>query len=213
VITGNTRLGSENEVFPFACIGGDPQDLRHNGEATTLIIGNKNIFREHVTVNRGTVHGGGSTVIGNNNLIMAYSHIAHDCIIGDRVVIANNGTLAGHVEVYDYAVFGGGVQVASFMRIGESAMLAAGAMVDRDVPPFSMVAGDRAKLQGTNRVGMIRREFSSDVRLEIKQIIKQLIRKDELKKIVMEYSDRTDVSKESLRLIEFLSSASRGVVR
>jgi UDP-N-acetylglucosamine acyltransferase len=214
VITGPAKFGDSNEFFSFSCIGGAPQDLRHKGEPTTLNAGDRNVFREYVTVSRGTVHGGGVTEIGSDNLIMAYRHIAHDCIIGNRVVMANNATLAGHVKVDDFAVFGGMVAVASFIRIGESAMLAAGSMVDRNVPPFSMVAGNRAVLQGTNRVGLMRRGFDSAARLQIKQILKRLKRKDDsLQQTIETYRNLDNLCPESARLIDFLSQVTRGITR
>ncbi len=213
VISGPSFFGDDNEIFPFAVIGEAPQDLRHKGEPTSLKVGNRNIFREHVTVSRGTIHGGAVTVIGDENMVMAYSHIAHDCIIGNRVVMANNATLAGHVEVQDFAVFGGSVSVGSFLRIGESAMLGAGSMIDRDVAPFSMVAGDRAALQGINSVGMTRRGFDSAERLIIKRIVKMLKRKEPLQNIINEFSYESDSLKPMVRLIEFLQTASRGITR
>ncbi|MBN2525675.1 MAG: acyl-ACP--UDP-N-acetylglucosamine O-acyltransferase [Deltaproteobacteria bacterium] len=214
VVMGPTLLGDGNEVHPFACIGGAPQDLRHRGEPTELVIGHRNSFREHVTVGRGTVHGGGRTVIGDDNLVMAYCHIAHDCIIGNRVVMANGATLAGHVQVQDFAVFGGMVAVASFVRIGESAMLAAGAMLEKDVPPFAMVAGNRAVLKGVNRVGIARRDFSGAARLEIKRIIRALKKRETPLSNIMESFRNSGIkTPEALRLFAFLEQLPRGVTR
>lgn len=214
VITGPTQMGDDNEVYPFACIGGAPQDLRHRGEATRLAIGNGNCFREHVTVGRGTVHGGSETRLGNDNLVMAYCHIAHDCQIGNNVVMANNATLAGHVQVQDFAVFGGMVAVASFVRIGESAMLAAGSMIERDVAPFAMVAGDRAVIKGVNRVGISRRGFSKEARIQIKQIIKLLkSTHDSLSHIIAEFAAFNNLSPEAGRLLLFLQQKERGLTR
>ena len=214
VVTGPTVMGANNVVFPFACVGGAPQDLRHRGEATMLRIGDGNTFREHVTISRGTVHGGGETIIGNDNLFMAYCHIAHDCILGNRIVMANGATLAGHVTVQDYAVFGGMVAVASFVRIGESAMLAAGAMLEKDVPPFSMVAGNRASLRGVNRVGIARRKFSAAAQLEIKRVIRMLKKKSEPLAILhQEFQKMTMQTPEGARLQAFLAQLPRGVTR
>ncbi|MBN2344216.1 MAG: acyl-ACP--UDP-N-acetylglucosamine O-acyltransferase [Deltaproteobacteria bacterium] len=214
VVTGPTRMGNENEVYSFACIGGAPQDLRHRGEATELIVGDGNAFREHVTVGRGTVHGGGKTVIGNDNLIMAYCHIAHDCIIGNNVVMANNATLAGHVQVQDFAVFGGMVAVASFVRIGESAMLAAGSLLEKDVPPYAMVAGDRAVLKGVNRVGISRRGFSDSAKRDIKMIIKALkYSRTSLAEIIESVENTGPLSMEAERLIAFLRERQRSITR
>jgi UDP-N-acetylglucosamine acyltransferase len=214
VITGPSVFGSGNEFHPFSCVGGAPQDLRHRGEPTRLEAGDGNVFREHVTVNRGTVHGGGVTRIGSFNLFMAYCHVAHDCIIGDRVVMANNATLAGHVTVQDHAVFGGMVAVASFLRIGESAMLAAGSMLERDVPPFAMVGGNRARLCGVNRVGLRRRGFGPTALHQIKQIIMRL--RDEsipVEDIIADVSGIPGLTGEATRLLSFLSTAKRGLTR
>jgi UDP-N-acetylglucosamine acyltransferase len=228
VIDGPTEMGPFNEVCSFACIGGNPQDLRHRGEPTTLAVGEGNIFREHVTVNRGTVHGGGRTIIGDFNLFMAYSHVAHDCMVGNRAVLANHVTLAGHVVVGDYAVFGGMAAVGTFLRIGESSMTAASAMVERDVPPFCIVAGDRAELRAVNRVGLLRREFSDVAKRQIKTVFRAL--KDpsvHLKDIpglfrsgrLKSTPGAGDKGMEDLsspeieRLLVFLETATRGVAR
>lgn len=214
VISGPTIVGDNNEIYSFACLGGAPQDLRHRGEATLLQIGDGNCFREHVTVGRGTVHGGGVTLIGNQNLVMAYSHIAHDCIIGNNVVMANNATLAGHVQVEDFAVFGGMVAIASFVRIGESAMLAAGSMIEKDVMPFAMVGGDRATLKGVNRVGIGRRGFGDQAKREIKQIIKTLKnRQQSLQSLLGDLQAAGQLTDESKRLLVFLTAAQRGLTR
>ncbi len=228
VIDGPTEMGPSNEVCSFACLGGAPQDLRHRGEATKLVIGEGNIFREHVTVNRGTVHGGGITVIGDFNLFMAYSHAAHDCRIGNRAVLANHATLAGHVQVGDFAVFGGMAAVGTFLRIGESSMTAASAMVERDVPPFCTVGGDRARLRAVNRVGLARREFSEVAKRQIKAVFRALknpsIHLNEISLLfrsglltvpsrTVSEADGLSPSPEVERLLAFLNSATRGVVR
>jgi UDP-N-acetylglucosamine acyltransferase len=207
-------MGEGNEVFPFACVGGAPQDLRHRGEATELRIGARNTFREHVTVGRGTVHGGGRTVIGDDNLVMAYCHVAHDCILGNRIVMANGATLAGHVQVDDYAVFGGMVAAASFVHIGESAMVAAGAMLEKDVIPFSMVSGNRATLRGVNRVGIARRQFSEMARKEIKSVIRALKnRTTPLSQLMSEFTAMNFQTDEAHRLLAFLDCLPRGMTR
>ena len=214
VLEGPTVMGNDNEVYPFACIGGAPQDLRHNGESTRLQIGDGNIFREHVTVSRGTVHGGGVTQIGNSNMVMAYCHVAHDCILGDNIVMANHATLAGHVEVEDHAVFGGMVAVGTFLRIGESAMLAAGAMVEKDIPSFCIVAGDRARLRAVNRVGLERRDFSKESRRQIKKIFIALKQTSlSIETIVSEFRDNPSLTVEAGRMLVFLEKAERGVIR
>ncbi|MDJ0762164.1 MAG: acyl-ACP--UDP-N-acetylglucosamine O-acyltransferase [Myxococcota bacterium] len=214
VVQGPAMLGQNNIVHSFASIGGPPQDLRYRGEKTLLTIGDGNEFREHVTINRGTVHGGGITAIGNDNLLMAYCHVAHDCSIGDRVIMANHATLAGHAVVQDFAVFGGMVAVGTFLRIGESAMLAAGAMVERDVPPFCIVSGDRARLRAVNRVGLDRRGVQPAARTQIRDIIKSL--KDRgrpISQIVQTFSAIDALAPESRRLIGFIETAPRGLTR
>jgi len=156
VIRSGARLGIENVVHPFAVLGGDPQDRRHAGEPTLLVIGDRNVFREHVTAHRGTAHGGGVTRVGSDGLFMVGVHIAHDVVVGDSVTMANNTLLGGHVAIGDHVVTGGQVAIAPFVRIGARAFLAGGAMVERDVPPFVVAAGDRARVRGLNKVGLRR---------------------------------------------------------
>lgn len=214
VVSGPTVMGADNKVHSFACLGGPPQDLRYRGEETLLVIGNGNTFREHVTVNRGTVHGGGVTTIGDENLLMAYCHVAHDCTLGNHNILANLATLAGHGTVEDHVVFGGMVAVGAFLRIGESAMLAAGSMVDREVPPFCLVSGDRASLKGVNRVGLVRRGFSSETRRQIREVSRALRdRGRPLRQIISEFESRDDLSAEAGRMLSFLKNVSRGLTR
>ncbi len=214
VVQGPSIFGAENVIHSFACIGGPPQDLRYRGETTSLVVGSYNEFREHVTVNRGTVHGGGVTTIGDNNLLMAYSHVAHDCTLGNRVVMANHATLAGHVVVDDYVVFGGMVAVGAFLRIGESAMLAAGAMVEREAPPFCTVAGDRARLCSVNRVGLDRRGIRGEARTQIREICRALRdRGYPLSKIISDFECREELTSEAHRMLDFLQKVTRGIAR
>ena len=156
MVRRGTRAGVNNVVHPFAVLGGEPQDRRHAGEDTTLEIGDSNVFREHVTVHRGTAHGGGVTRIGSHGLFMVGAHVAHDCQLGDAVILANATLLGGHVTLGDHVVTGGGVAFAPFVRVGERAFLAGGAMVERDVPPFVIAAGDRARVRALNKVGLRR---------------------------------------------------------
>jgi UDP-N-acetylglucosamine acyltransferase len=168
MIRRGTSLGVNNVVHPFAVLGGEPQDRRHAGEPTTLSIGSGNVFREHVTVHRGTTHGGGVTRVGSDGLFMVGTHVAHDCQLGDAVILANATLLGGHVTLGDRVVTGGGVALAPFIRVGERAFLAGGAMVERDVPPFVIAAGDRARVRALNKVGLRRSGVSeaSIARLE-----------------------------------------------
>ena len=156
MVRRGTSLGVNNVVHPFAVLGGEPQDRRHAGEATSLEIGDGNVFREHVTVHTGTAHGGGVTRIGSHGLFMVSAHIAHDCQLGDAVILANATLLGGHVTLGSRVVTGGGVALAPFIRVGERAFLAGGAMVERDVPPFVIAAGDRARVRALNKVGLRR---------------------------------------------------------
>ena len=162
VIGGHTTIGEKTRVFPFASLGLPPQDLKYKGEPTRLVIGKNNVIREHVTMNPGTAGGGGLTEVGSNGLFMVGVHIAHDCHVGDHVVMANNATLGGHVHVGDFAVFGGLCAVHQYVRIGRYAMIGGMSGVENDVIPFGSVMGDRARLSGLNLVGLKRRGFSRD---------------------------------------------------
>jgi UDP-N-acetylglucosamine acyltransferase len=162
VIAGRTAIGDGTRIFPFASIGHQPQDLKYKGEESRLAIGRNNVIREQVTINPGTEGGGMVTRIGDNCLFMVGVHVAHDCIIGNGVIMANNATLAGHVKVGDFAVFGGLSAVHQFVRIGQYAMVGGVTGVERDVIPYGSVLGDRARLSGLNIVGLQRRGFSRD---------------------------------------------------
>ena len=162
VVTGNTTVGADTRIFPFASIGHISQDLKYDGEDVSLEIGTRNTIREHVTMNPGTDQGGGVTRIGDDNLFMVGVHVAHDCIVGNNVIMANNATLGGHVTVADYAILGGLVGVHQFARIGAHSFVGAGSLVTEDVIPFGMVSGNRAVLGGLNLVGLKRRNFERD---------------------------------------------------
>lgn len=160
VIQGPARIGRDNRFHSFCVIGGDPQDMKYGGERTGLEIGDRNVFREYVTVSRGTVQDAGVTRIGSDNLIMASAHVAHDCRIGDHVVMANNATLAGHVVIEDWVILGGLTGVHQFCRIGKHAFIGMGSLINADVPPYVMVAGHYARPRGINSEGLKRRGFS-----------------------------------------------------
>lgn len=155
-VLGPARLGAHNTVYPCATLGAPPQDRTYRGEPTLLSIGDNNVFREGTTVHRGTVKGAGRTCIGSDGLFMANAHVAHDCSLGDRVVITTGAVLGGHVVVGDGATLGGQVAIAPFVRIGRLSFVAGGACVERDVPPFLTAAGDRARIRAYNRVGLVR---------------------------------------------------------
>ncbi len=178
-VLGPCELGERNEVFPFAVIGAAPQDRGYHGEPTTLVMGDDNVVREHVTVHRGTTKQEGVTRIGNHTMLMVGAHVAHDSVIEDHVTLTNGTMLGGHVHVGAWAITGGAVAVAPFVRIGESAFLAGGAMVERDVPPFMMAAGDRATIRAVNRVGLVRRAVPEASRVAIKRAFRMLYRSGE----------------------------------
>ena len=173
-ITGNTIIGSGNKFYPFASIGNDPQDLKYNGEDTKLIIGNNNKFREYVTVNPGTVGGGGSTKIGDNCLFMISSHVAHDCMVGNNVIIANNVPLGGHVIIDDNVVIGGNSAVQQFTRIGKMAMIGGMTGVLNDVIPYGLSTGNRNILKGLNLIGLRRAKFENKIIMELSEAYKKI---------------------------------------
>lgn len=162
VISGNTTIGEETEIFPFASIGSPPQDLKYAGEDTKLVIGARNKIREHVTMNPGTVQADSMTKVGDDGLFMTGAHVAHDCVVGDRVIMANNATLGGHVTVGDHAIIGGLAAVHQFIRIGNHAIIGGMSGVESDVIPYGRVKGERAFLAGLNLIGLERRGFTKD---------------------------------------------------
>ena len=177
-IVGNTSIGSENEIFSFASIGTPPQDLKYKGEKNSLVIGNNNKFREYVNINPGTEQGGGITKIGNNNLLMVYCHVAHDCNISDNIVLANNVQVGGHVLIQDNAIVGGSCAIHQFSRIGESSMIGGMTGVLSDVIPFGLSLGNRNNLVGLNLIGLRRAKISNE-NIKIMQHAYQIIFKSE----------------------------------
>ena len=173
-ISGQTSIGIENKIYPFASIGNDPQDLKFNGEKTKLIIGEKNTIREYVTINPGTIGGGGETKIGNNCLFMISSHVAHDCLVGDNVIIANNVPLGGHAIIEDNVVIGGNSAVQQFTRIGKMAMIGGMTGVLHDVIPYGLSTGNRNSLQGLNLIGLRRAKFENKEILELSEAYKKI---------------------------------------
>ncbi len=213
-IQGITEIGKNNKIYPFASIGSDPQDLKYNEEPTKLIIGDNNIFREFVTINRGTVGGKGITKIGNNNLFMAYSHVAHDCEVKNYVILANNATLAGHITVENYAIIGGLSAVHQFCKIGEYAMIAGKTGVAKDIPPFMLASGQRAKLYGPNLIGLRRHGFSEERIKIIRKVYNLLFKRKEgfretCEMLEKEYSDNEDV----MKILNFIKNSERGVTK
>jgi len=161
VIKGPTTIGENNHIFQFASIGDDPQDKKYHGEQTRLVVGNGNTIREYCTINRGTIQDQGITRVGDDNWLMAYTHIAHDCVVGDHTIFANNASIAGHVHVGDYAILGGFTGVHQFYRVGAHSITGAGSIVKQDVPPFVMASGNPAKPYGLNVEGLKRRGFAA----------------------------------------------------
>lgn len=216
VLDGHTTIGEYNEIFPFASVGTVPQDLKYKGEPTLLLIGDRNKIRECATLQPGTVQGGGKTVVGNNNLFMAYTHVAHDCIIGNDNIFANSVQLSGHVEIHNGVVVGGISGIHQFCRIGDMAMIAAGSIVVQDVPNFCVAQGDRATLRGMNVVGMRRKGLGATDLAVLKSVYKQFFFSP-LPTVAetMEACRQRSLldNPHALRMAEFIQSARRGVVR
>ena len=179
-ITGNTKIGTNNKIYPFASIGNDPQDLKFKGEKTLLEIGDNNKIREYVTINPGTEGGGGKTKVGNNCLFMVSSHIAHDCIVGDNVILANNVPLGGHAHVDDNAIIGGNSAVQQFTRVGKFAMIGGMCGVVRDVIPYGIAHGNRSILQGLNLIGLRRKNIPNKEILSLSEAYKILFKNENL---------------------------------
>ncbi len=214
VITGRTRIGPGNRIFQFASVGEIPQDRKYGGEPTATLIGANNVIREYVTIHAGTVQDRGTTTIGDRNLLLAYTHIAHDCVIGNDTTFSNNAQLAGHIVVGDYAVLGGFVGIHQFCRIGAHAMIAAGSIVRQDVPPFMTVSGYPARPHGTNSEGLRRRGFAASDIAAIRQAYKTLYRQqlslDEARKAITAAAAKAPVL---TALSEFLETPGRGIIR
>ena len=174
----NTTIGSGNTLYPFSVIGADPQDKKYNGESTTLEIGDNNEIREHVTIHRGTGNGGGQTIVGNDNLFMVGSHVAHDCMVGNEIILANQVMLAGHVQVEDAAVIGGGTGVNQFSAIGRCSYVGGLARITKDVPPYMIVEGTPAEVRAVNVVAMARRGYTEDHIEATKEAFKRLFREN-----------------------------------
>jgi UDP-N-acetylglucosamine acyltransferase len=211
-VSKGTRLGEQVKIFPHAVIGSDPQDLKFAGEDTTLEIGNRTVIREFVTINRGTkAHF--KTVVGSDCFIMAYSHIAHDCIVGNHCILANCATLAGHVTIEDWVIIGGLVPIHQFVKIGCHAMLGGGRRVPKDVPPYLTAAGDPLKPVDINKIGLSRRGFSEEQISNLKKAFKTLFRsKTDMKRSLEELDSLGDLGPEVEHLKEFIRTSERGVI-
>jgi UDP-N-acetylglucosamine acyltransferase len=214
VVNGPAKIGKNNKIFQFASLGEDPQDKKYNGERTWLEIGERNTFREFCTVNRGTVQGSGVTRIGNDNLLMSYSHVGHDCTLGDNIVMANVATLAGHVEIGDCASLGGLSAVHQYTKIGAYCFIANNAAVTRDVPPYVMAVGQPADPHSINTVGLQRRGFTPTQILNIRRAYRVLYRSQLKLEEAVERLEETAASQPEIRIfVDFIKRSSRSIVR
>ncbi|MDU1346821.1 MULTISPECIES: acyl-ACP--UDP-N-acetylglucosamine O-acyltransferase [Eikenella] len=214
VIEGHTTIGENNRIFQFASLGAIPQDKKYRGEPTRLIIGNGNTIREFTTFNLGTVTGIGETRIGDDNWIMAYCHLAHDCVIGSHTIFANNASLAGHVTIGDYVILGGYTLVFQFCQIGDYAMTAFAAGVHKDVPPYFMAAGYRAEPAGINSEGMRRNGFTPEQITNVKNAYKALYRQGlSYEEARSQIAQAAETAPELSVLRDFLADSQRSIIR
>ena len=214
VLKGPTIIGINNQIFQFSSLGEAPQDKKYANEPTTLEIGDNNTIREFCTFNRGTVQDKGTTKIGNDNWIMAYVHIAHDCQIGNHTIMANNASLAGHVDIHDYAILGGFTLIHQFCKVGAHVITAVNTVVFKDIPPYVTAAGYDAKPHGINAEGLKRRGFAPDSILQIKRAYKALYRNSlTLDEAKIELAEMQKNCKEIALLTDFLNVSTRGIVR
>lgn len=211
VIDGFTVIGDENEIFPMASIGLIPQDLKFGGELTRLVIGSRNVIREFVTVHRGTAGGGGITQIGDHNLFMAYTHIAHDCHVGNETIFANAATLAGHVRVEDYATVGAFSGVHQFCRVGRYAFIGGYSVVTKDALPYAKTVGNRARIYGLNTIGLVRRRFSPDSIEKLRRAYRILLHSNKSRAMAQIESDPALQCEEVRYVVDFIKSSNRGV--
>ncbi|MBC8520086.1 MAG: acyl-ACP--UDP-N-acetylglucosamine O-acyltransferase [Gammaproteobacteria bacterium] len=217
VIKGPTTIGENNHFFQFSSIGEDPQDLKYHGEPTLLEIGDNNTFRECCTVNRGTVGGGGVTRIGDHNLIMAYVHIAHDCIINNHVILVNNASLAGHVVIHDHVILGGFTLVSQFITIGSYAFSTMGSAINKNIPPYILVSGNLARPVSLNLIGLKRKGFDSEARKAMKQAFKMMFHShDSLSEVISDIGELSYQHQELAIFHDFIkehSESKNGVIR
>lgn len=214
VVTGRTTIGARNRIFQFSSVGEIPQDRKYGGEPTTTTIGDDNVVREFVSIHAGTAQDRGTTTIGNGNLFLAYTHVAHDCVVGNATTFSNNAQIAGHVTIDDYVVLGAYAGVHQFCRIGAHAMLAAGAIVLQDVPPYVMAQGYPAKPAGTNNEGLRRRGYSAEDIAAVRRAYRTLYRSglslDDARAALAEAAKASPVV---APLVAFVSREGRGIIR
>ena len=214
VVTGRTTIGKNNHIFQFTSIGEQPQDKKYAGEDTELIIGDNNTIRELCTFSRGSAQGGGVTRIGSNNWIMACVHIAHDCILGDNIIMANNASLAGHVTVGDNAILSGYTLIHQFCTVGEHSFTSFASYVNQSIPPYVTVAGEKARPKGINSEGLKRRGFTSDQINQVRRAYKTLYRESlSLEEATARLTAMAIDSPEIQPMVDFLKLAERGIIR
>jgi UDP-N-acetylglucosamine acyltransferase len=211
VIDGCTEIGDGNEIFPFASIGLIPQDLKFRGEPTRLVIGDRNVFREFVTIHRGTAGGGGVTEVGDHNVFMAYAHIAHDCHIGNHTIFGNAATLGGHVTVEDYATISAFSGVHQYCRVGQHAFIGGFSVITKDALPYAKTVGNRARIYGLNKIGLVRRRFAPDAISKLRRAYRILLHSNTSRALVQIERDTSLQCDEVRYLVEFIKTSSRGV--
>lgn len=214
VVNGPTRIGKDNHIYQFASIGDDPQDKKYGDEPTRLVVGDRNTIREFCTISRGTTQDLGETIIGDDNWIMAYCHIAHDCVVGNKTIMANNTTLAGHVHLDDWVICGGFSGVHQFCRVGAHAFLGMYTGVNRDIPAYTLASGQPAVPKGINSEGLKRRDFSAEQIRNIKNAYRLVYRKGlKLLEAIEQIEALIDEQQELLPFLESLRSSERGIIR
>lgn len=214
VINGPTKIGTDNHIFQFASIGEVPQDKKFHGEESTLEIGDRNHIREFVTINRGTEDGGGITKIGSDNWLMAYIHIAHDCLVGDNVIFSNGTSLAGHVTVDDYAILGGFTLVHQFCHVGSHAFCGMGSAVSKDVPPYVIINGNPAHPHGLNQEGLKRRDLSKESLKHLRDAYKLVYRQGlTIEEAMPKLEQLAESCQEVMHFIDFIKGSKRGIIR
>ncbi|MCU7554940.1 acyl-ACP--UDP-N-acetylglucosamine O-acyltransferase [Alteromonas sp. ASW11-19] len=214
VIRGPSKIGKNNTFYQFCSIGEDCQDKKYAGERTELTIGDDNVFREGVTVHRGTIQDDSITVIGSRNLIMVNAHVAHDCVLGNDIILANNVAVAGHVHIDDFAILGGAVGIHQFCKVGAHAFLGAGGIILRDVPPYVMVSGHKNIPQGINSEGLKRRGFEKDTIQAVKRAYRTIYRDgNTIEEAITKLADSAAEHSAVADMITFLKNAERGIIR
>jgi UDP-N-acetylglucosamine acyltransferase len=214
VITGRTTIGKKNRIFQFASIGEEPQDKKYAGEDTELIMGDNNYIREMCNFSRGTIQGGGKTIIGNNNWIMACVHIAHDCILGDNIIMANNASLAGHVMVGNFAILSGYSLIHQFCIVGEHSLTSFASYVNQSIPPYVTVSGEKAKARGVNTEGLRRRGYTPEQVQQVRRAYKVLYRSGlTLEEAQVKLQEMAENSEEIRPLVDFLEKTGKSLIR